>query len=146
MTQGAFEVEAGTLERFLDLLRAREQERGGPSAEDGTLLRRAVFVAPLTKTSFEGAGIPVITRRVRADFAYGSDLVGLTRLTSDGYEFSEPSEDHEKKATLQDEVLSKTKTQIEEGARSLGLSVPVVVGWLRLPGSAAGVSGVRDLS
>lgn len=146
MTQGAFEVEAGTLERFLNLLRAREQERGGSSAEDGTLLKRAVFVAPLTKTSFEGAGIPVITRRVHAGFAYGSDLVGLTRRTSDGYEFPEPSEDHEKKATLQDEVLLKTKTQIEEGARALGLSVPVVVGWLRLPGSAEGASGVRDLS
>ncbi len=131
MIQGAFEVEAGTMERFLDLLRTREKER--ILAEDGPLPRRAVFVAPLTRTSTDGSGIPVITRRVRAGFAYGADLVSLTRLTSDGYEFPEPSDDHEKKAALQDEVLAKTKEQLEEGIRHLGLSVPVVVGWLRQP-------------
>lgn len=142
MTQGTFEVEAGTMEGFLDLLRAREEERGGPPAEGETLLRRAVFVAPLTATRTDGHGIPVVTRRVRAGFANGADLVSLSRLTSDGYEFPKPSDDQEKRAALQDEVLSKTRTQIEEGASRLGLSVPVVVGWLR-PAAPAGEASDR---
>lgn len=42
--QGIFEIEAGTMERFLELLRSREEE--GVPSEDETLPRRAVFVAP----------------------------------------------------------------------------------------------------
>jgi hypothetical protein len=142
MAQGAFEVETGTMQRFLDLLRAREEQLA--PAKDEPLPRRAVFVAPLTRTSTEGAGILVVTRRVRAGFAYGADLVSLTRLTSDGYEFPEPSDDHRKRAALQDEVLSKTREELEEGLRRFGLSVPVAVGWLRLPGDAAVASGPGD--
>lgn len=131
MTQGIFEVDAGTLENFLELLRKREEE--SKPTEDETCLRRAVFVAPLTRTSASDYGVPVVARRVRAGFAYGTDLVILTRLISDGYEFPKPADDTEKRSALQDEILSKTRAGIEEGASRLGLSVPVLDGWLRLP-------------
>ncbi len=96
-----------------------------------------------TATRTDGHGIPVVTRRVRASFSYSADLVSLNRLTSDGYEFPKPSDDHEKRAALQDEVLSKTKAQIEEGASRHGLPVPVVVGWLRPLGNPAGDASDR---
>ncbi|MGF1473152.1 MAG: hypothetical protein ACFB50_15620 [Rubrobacteraceae bacterium] len=44
MTQATFEIDAGTMDRFLDLLRSREDEH--VPTEDDTLPRRAIFVAP----------------------------------------------------------------------------------------------------
>jgi hypothetical protein len=128
---GSFEIEAGTLERFLELLRDREDERV-PSEEE-TLPRRAVFVAPLRHARVS-EGIPVVTRRVQAAFAYGPDLVTLTRVTADGYEFPSPAEDVEKNSARQDEVLQTTRRQIEAGLEALGLSLPVRVGWLKTAG------------
>ena len=129
--QGIFEIEAGTVERFLELLRSREEER--VPSEGEMLPRRAVFVAPLRHARTDGHGIPVVTRRVRAAFAYGPDLVILSYLTADGYEFPNPAEDAKKNAARQDEVLQKTRGLIEEGLRDIGLSLPVVVAWLKLP-------------
>lgn len=134
---GSFEIEAGTPERFLELLGSREKERLTSVAE--TLPRRAVFVAPL-KHARVSEGIPVVTRRVQAAFAFGTDLVTLTRVTADGYEFPSPAGDVEKNNARQEEVLGKTKRQLEDGLESLGLSVPVRIGWLKHAG-ADGVGG-----
>ena len=133
---GVFEIEAGTMEAFLDLLRRREEER--TPAEDAALPRRAVFVAPLRHARTTEEGIPIVTRRVRAAFAYGHDLVILTYVTADGYEFSPPAGDEEKNSAGQEEALEKTKRRIEEGLDGLGSSLPVVVAWMKLPGSATG--------
>ena len=132
---GVFQIEVGTMEGFLELLGSREEE-GGPSCDDA-LPRRAIFVAPL-KHARLSEGIPLVTRRVRAAFAYGADLVTLTRVTADGYEFPSPSGDVEKNNARQEEVLEKTKREIREGMASLGLSLPIRVGWLK----HAGVDGI----
>lgn len=132
---GAFQIEVGTMEGFLELLGSREEE-GVPSVND-TLPRRAVFVAPL-KHARLSEGIPLITRRVRAAFAYGGDLVTLTRVTANGYEFPSPTDDAWKNNARQEEVLEKTRREIREGQTALGLSVPVRVGWL----GHAGVDGI----
>lgn len=84
----SFEIEAGTMERFLELLKSREDER--VPAEEETLIRRAVFVAPLTQLRTESGGIPVSIRRVRAAFAYGADQITLSRLVYDGFELPHP--------------------------------------------------------
>ena len=129
---GAFEIEAGTPEQFLKLLKDREEGRALSGAE--TLARRAVFVAPLGHARLS-EGIPLVTRRVRAAFAYGEDLVTLTRVTADGYEFPSPSGDVENNNARQEEVLDETRRQIEDGIEALDLSVPVRVGWLRQSGT-----------
>ena len=129
---GVFQIEAGTMESFLDLLGSREEECG-PS-EIALLSRRAVFVAPL-KHARLSEGIPLVTRRVRATFAYGTDLVTLTRVTADGYEFPSPSGDVENNNARQEEVLEKIKREIREGMASLGLSLPIRVGWLKHAGA-----------
>ena len=129
---GAFEIEAGTPERFLKLLKDREEERALSGAE--ILNKRAVFVAPL-KHARVSEGIPLVTRRVRAAFAYGEDLVTLTRVTADGYEFPSPAGDVEKNDARQEEILGETRRRIEDGIETLGLSVPVRVGWLRQAGT-----------
>lgn len=136
---GAFEIEAGTIDRFLELLKDREEER--PPSEDEALPRRAVFVAPLKHARVSG-GIPTVTRRVQAAFAYGGDLVTLTRVTFDGYEFPDPTDDVEKNNARQEEVLEETKRHVEDGLETLGLSVPVRVGWLRHAGVTGGGRGV----
>lgn len=129
MTQATFELEAGTMEHFMDLLRFREDER--VPSEDDTLPRRAVLVAPITHSRADQYGAPVVTRRVRASFVYGSDLVTLTRLTYDGYELGPPADDRQNNNARQDEVLKATKDQIEEGLKGLGFSLPVAVAWLK---------------
>ncbi len=130
---GTFEIEAGTMDRFLELLKDREEERAPSEGE--TLLRHAVFVAPLKHARVSG-GIPVVTRRVRAAFAYGGDLVTLTRVTFDGYEFPDPTGDVDKNNARQEEVLEETERQIEGGLEALGLSVPIRAGWLRQAGAS----------
>ena len=132
---GAFQIEVGTMDIFLELLGSREEE-SAPS-EDALLPRHDVFVAPL-KHARLSEGIPLVTRRVRAAFAYGADLVTLTRVTADGYEFPSPSGDVEKNNAGQEEVLEKTKREIREGMTALGLSLPIRVGWLK----HAGVDGI----
>src|SRR4051794_31616564 len=120
---GIFQIEVGTMEGFLELLGSREEEEGVPSVDD-TLPRRAVFVAPLKHVRLSG-GTPLVPRRGRAAFAYGADLVTLTRVTADGYEFPSPSGDVEKNNAGQEEVLEKTKREIREGMTALGLSLPI---------------------
>ncbi|MGF1473153.1 MAG: hypothetical protein ACFB50_15625 [Rubrobacteraceae bacterium] len=55
----------------------------------------------------------------------------LTRLTYDGYELGPPADDRQKNNARQDEVLTATKDQIEEGLEELGFSLTVVVAWLK---------------
>lgn len=124
---GVFQIEVGTMEGFLELLHRREEE--DVSSGEDTLPRRAVFVAPL-KHARPSEGIPLVTRRVRAAFAYGGDLITLTRITANGYEFPPPPGDVEKNNARQEEILEKTRREVQEGVCSLGLSVPVCVGWL----------------
>lgn len=130
----AFEIEAGTMASFLDLLRRREEER--VPSEPETLPRRAVFVAPLRHARTTEEGIPTVTRRVQAAFAYGRDLVTLTYVTADGYEMSPPAEDEERNSGRQEERLQKTKARIEEGLTELGLALPVLTAWMKLPGAS----------
>ena len=127
----SFEIEAGTMERFLELLKSREDER--VPAEEETLIRRAVFVAPLTQLRTEAGGIPVSIRRVRAAFAYGGDQVTLSRHVYDGFELPPPSREGDEHESRQDEALQKIRHQIEEGVRERGLTVPVVVAWMKPP-------------
>ena len=131
--QGNFEIEAGTMEGFLGLLRRREDERVPSECE--TLPRRAVFVAPLRHARTTEEGIPTVTRRVQATFAYGRDLVTLTYVTADGYEMSPPAEDEERNSGRQEERLQNTKARIEEGLTELGLALPVLTAWMQLPSS-----------
>ncbi len=133
--RGAFEIEAGTLARFLELLQSREKE-GVPQAHE-TLPRRAVFVVPIRESRADDTGIPIVTRRIRAAFAYGPDLVALTRLTSHDYEFPEPADDGKNKNARQEEALEALKGRIEVGMGQLGISLPVIVAWLKLPGHSA---------
>lgn len=129
--KGGFELDAGTVENFLALLKDHEQHR--VAREDPTLTRTAVFVAPITLTKVGETGLPEVSRRVHASFAGGPDLMILTRRTSDGFELPEPASDREERAVRQDEVLATTKAQIAEGIERLGLSVPLLNGWLRFP-------------
>lgn len=129
---GAFEIEAGTLARFLELLRSREQERVTSGGE--TLPRRAVFVAPIRESRVDETGIPIVTRRIRAAFAYGPDLVALTHLTSHDYEFPQPADDGKNKNARQEAALEDLKNRIEVGMSQLGISLPVIVAWMKLPG------------
>lgn len=128
---GRFEIEAGTMESFLDLLTRREDER--TPSEGETVPRRAVFVAPLRHARTTEEGIPIITRRVQAAFAYGRDLVTLTQVTADGYEMSPPAEDERRNSARQQEVLEKTKARVERGLEDLDLSLPVLTAWMKLP-------------
>jgi len=72
---------------------------------------------------------------VRAAFSYGADLVTLTLVTADGYEFPSPAGDARKNDARQEEVLDETRRRIEDGIETLRLSVPVRVGWLRQAGA-----------
>ena len=137
----AFEIEAGTMDSFLDLLSRREQER--IPSEQETIPRRAVFVAPLRHARTTEDGIPTVTKRVQATFAYGRDLITLTYVTADGYEMSPPAQDEKQNSGRQEERLQKTKARIEEALTELGLALPVLTAWMKLPGSTgpAGRSG-----
>ena len=130
---GRFEIEAGTMESFLDLLSRREDERIPSESESAP--RRAVFVAPLRHARTTEEGIPIITRRVRAAFAHGRDLVTLTYITADGFEMSPPAEDERRNSARQEEVLESTKARIGQGLEDLGFSLPVLTAWMKLPGS-----------
>jgi hypothetical protein len=129
--RGSFEIDAGTTERFVELLQRREEELVPTGRE--ILPRRAVFVAPIREGRTDETGIPVVARRIRAAFAYGPDLVTLSHLTSYDYEFPSPADDVRKNHARQEEVLGRIKNDIEERLGGLGLSLPVVVAWLRLP-------------
>lgn len=129
---GRFEMEAGTMESFLDLLSRREDER--TPSESETVPRRAIFMAPLRHARTTEEGIPIITRRVQAAFAHGRDLVTLTYVTADGFEMSPPAEDERRNSARQEEVLEKTETRIQRGLEDLGLSLPILTAWMKLPG------------
>jgi hypothetical protein len=102
-----------------------------------------VFVAPLKHVRLS-VGITLVTRRVRAAFAYGGDLVTLTRVTADGYGFPSPSGDVEKHdARGGGGAREYPRRRIEDGIETLGLCVPVRVGWL---GSGRHVSRAGRLS
>ena len=133
-TQAAasFEIEAGTLAPFLELLQSRERERVPDEAE--TLPRRAVFVAPVREAHAPGTGVPFVTRRARAAFAYGADLVTLPRKTTDDYEFPDTPEIRENRAK-NERAAAELKGQVEVGLKQLGIELPVVVGRMKLPGS-----------
>ena len=129
---GAFEIEVGTLARFLELLRRREDER--VPSEHETVPRRAVFVAPVREGHDPGTGVPFVTRRVRAAFAYGADLVTLTRKTTEDHEFPGTPEVRENRAK-NEEAAAEAKEQIVVALKQLGVDLPVVEAWMKLPGS-----------
>ena len=63
----------------------------------------------------------------------------LTRLISHDYEFPEPAGDGKTRNTRQEEVLEDLKGRIEVGMSQLGISLPVVVAWMKLPGSSSDI-------
>ncbi len=83
----AFELEAGGLDEFLQLLELRLRE---PGALKESLPRRAVCVADMYDQHSTEIGIACVKRYVRASFVYGEDLISLQIVSSNGYEHPDP--------------------------------------------------------
>jgi translation initiation factor 2B subunit (eIF-2B alpha/beta/delta family) len=76
-----FGVEASTVEEFLRLLKEREEGETSPGGQRSAT-RRAVFVAQMLDQRSSSYGYPSVRRYVFAAFAYGRDLVSLSRTSS----------------------------------------------------------------
>jgi hypothetical protein len=76
-----FGVEAVTVEEFLRLLKEREEGETSPGGQRSAT-RRAVFVAQMLDQRSSSYGYPSVRRYVFAAFAYGRDLVSLSRTSS----------------------------------------------------------------
>lgn len=132
--QGAFEVNAHSVDGLLDLLESREAERIPTETE--TTPRRAVFVSVRVVSRSNDGGIPVVTRSVRAAFAYGPDLVLLNRLVRKDIEFPGPEAEREKIVRRHNEAFDALKRRLAEGVRDRKLSVPMIEATLSLPQSS----------
>lgn len=140
-----FDVEAGTFEEFVNLLQAREGERGSPSGAHGglpaaePLPRRAVFVSQLADYRGTGLGEPMVRRYVVVSFAYGADLVSFEEQVSHELELRRgpgaypagvrtPRERHA-------EAFERLREDAGERIAAVGLEphVPVLAGHLRHP-------------
>ena len=138
--QGAFEVAANSVQGFLELLEAREAER--VPDEDESTPRRAVFASVRVLARTDGTGLPVVTRTVRAAFAYGSDLVLYSKLVRKGIEFPHPDDELEKIVRRHEEAFDDLKRRLVEGIRDRKLSAPIIEATLSLPQT----SGHRPMS
>lgn len=132
----AFEVEAVSGEEFLRLLSGREDAKNPPGSPHGAA-RRAVFVAPLQDVTGGMYAFPKVTRRVVAAFAYGADMVSLTRTTSSAIELPEVAREL---ADRQREACEQLRVEIERGIDDANLRVPVYEGRLPQP-RGRGVDG-----
>ena len=124
-----FGVEAATVEEFLRLLKEREE---GETSLGGqrSATRRAVFVAQMLDQRSSSYGYPSVRRYVVAAFAYGRDLVSLSRTSSSAVELPEIAS---RAAKRQQEAYEEIKTEIERGLKGMGLDLPVYEGLLRCP-------------
>lgn len=140
-----FEVEVGTFEEFVNLLQAREGERGSPSGAHGGLLaaeplpRRSVFVSQLADYRGTRLGEPMVRRYVVASFAYGADLVSFEEQVSHDLEFRRgPSPYPDGVRTPRKrhaEAFERLREDVRERIGAVGLEphVPVLAGHLRHP-------------
>ena len=122
-----FEVEAGTVEEFLRLLKEREEGEASLGEPSGAT-RRAVFVAQMLDQRSSSYGYPSNRRYVVAAFAYGCDLVSYSRTTSSAVELPEIAS---RAAERQQEVYEEIRANIERGLEGMGLDLPVYEGSLR---------------
>lgn len=129
----AFELEAASIEEFLDLLERRERDPVVAGNEStGPFVRRAVCVTRLFDRRPSDHAFPIITRYVAAAFAYGEDLVSYRITTSNGMEMPSPADDVEKMAKRQQETYEDVRSRVEQRIEELGISsrVPIVEGFL----------------
>lgn len=124
----AFEVEAASVEEFVQLLKEREEE--APAREPRGATRRAVFVAQMLDQRGSSYGYPVVHRFVVAAFAYGRDAVSYRRTTSNAVELPEIAGRTEER---QQAAYEEIRAEIERGLREVGLDLPVYEGFLRRP-------------
>lgn len=125
----AFEVEAASVEEFVQLLKEREEEEA-PAREPRGATRRAVFVAQMLDQRGSSYGYPVVHRFVVAAFAYGRDAVSYRRTTSNAVELPEIAGRTEER---QQAAYEEIRAEIERGLREVGLDLPVYEGFLRRP-------------
>ena len=123
-----FEIEVASVEEFLKLLKAREEERG--EQEETGAMRKVVFVAQMMDRRPSSYGFPLIRRYVVAAFAYGRDRVSYTRTTSNAVELPETVTKTEDR---QQDAYAEMRQEIEGGLEELDLHVPVHEGFLRHP-------------
>lgn len=133
--EGSFEIRVPDVDGLLEMLFRREEERSASEAE--TLPRRAVFVTPRVETRSDGTGIPIVSRSVRAAFAYVPDLVLYALDLGRDYEFPSPTDDRERRIARHEEALEETNDEIRAGLEDRGLTVPVLAASLNLPGHDA---------
>jgi hypothetical protein len=125
----SFQVEAATVEEFLRLLKKREESEASPR-ELRSATRRAVFVAQMLDQRSSNYGYPSVRRYVVAAFAYGQDLVSLSRTTSNAVELPEIAS---RAAERQNDAYEEIRKEIERGLEGVGLDLPVYEGFLRHP-------------
>lgn len=124
-----FGVEAVTVEEFLRLLKEREEGETSPGGQRSAT-RRAVFVAQMLDQRSSSYGYPSVRRYVFAAFAYGRDLVSLSRTSTSAVELPEIAS---RAAERQQEAYEEIKADIERGLEGMGLDLPVYEGFLRCP-------------
>lgn len=124
-----FEVEASTVEEFLQLLEEREEDET-LSREPRAAARRAVFVAQLLNQRSSSYGYPAVRRYVVAAFVYGRDLVSYKRTTSSAVELPDMVERTEERQQAAYETI---QAEIERGLEERRLNVPLYEGSLRHP-------------
>ena len=120
------EVEAATVEEFLQLL--LERERGESASERSQiLLRKAVFVARMLDQRSSRFGHPLVTRYVVATFAYGPNLVCCRRITSHAVELPGTVARTEER---QRAAYEKMRADVRRGVEEANISVPIYEGCL----------------
>jgi hypothetical protein len=123
------EMEAATVEEFLQLLKEREEHEASRRGSRSPLLR-AVFVARMFDQRSSRYGFPLVTRYVVAAFAYGRDLVSYRRTTSNAVELLETAvRTEERQREVYEEVVAEIARRLDEE----GVRVPIYEGRLRRP-------------
>ena len=122
-----FEIEAATVEEFLQLLKEREEHEASLRGLNSPL-RRAVFVARMFDQRSSRYDFPLVTRYVVATFAYGRDLVSYRRTTSNAVELPETAARTEER---QREAYEEVVAQIERGLDHEDIRLPIYEGRLR---------------
>ncbi len=125
---GTFEIETGSIEEFLGLLKEREDDE---AVEALTLPRRAVWVEQLHDRSHTGYSFPMVRRYVLAIFSYGEDVVSYRIDVSHGLEIPD-APGSEKPQEGQRYAYERLREEITDDLGALGLAtrVPVLRGYL----------------
>lgn len=125
---GPFEIETGSIEEFVGLLKDREED-GAVGAL--TLPRRAVWMEQLHDRSYTGYTFPMVRRYVLAVFSYGDDVVSFRVDVSHGLEIPD-TPDSEKPQESHRLAYERLRGEMAERLDGLGLAtgVPVLRGYL----------------